>query len=363
VGGAAYGEAIRQTRALFEGGAIGSLTDRELLARYVARSDGAAFEAIVGRHGPMVLRACSAAIGDAHEADDAFQATFLVLIRKAGSIRVGDSLGPWLHEVARRVSACARSSSARRSRHERRAAERSPRAVGVAEVDDLAPALHEEVGRLPDRYRSAIVLCDLEGLTQEQAAARLGWPLGTVRSRLARGRDRLRGRLVHRGLAPAAAFAAPAALTAAAVEAVVRLAAGGPVSPSVRRFCEGGLRAMRMIRWKIVAAWTLSVGLAATGVGALTARSSGGVAGPVDAPAGGGALAAGTTPSESSPSPPGPGSGPGRTAQAPGVPGPLLESGRRVWGYSPVTGVWRTYNTPAGVKAVPRRGAVRIARC
>ncbi|HEY2155250.1 MAG TPA: sigma-70 family RNA polymerase sigma factor, partial [Isosphaeraceae bacterium] len=276
--GASYGEALRQTRVLFEAGAVGGLTDRELLTRFVTRPGEpaeAAFAALVARHGPMVLRACSAAIGDEHEAHDAFQATFLVLARKAGSIRAADSVGPWLHEVARRVSACSRSAAARRGRHEQRAAEMSIRSVAGPEFDDLTPALHEELDRLPERYRAAILLCDLEGLTQEQAASQLGWPLGTVRSRLARGRDRLRGRLTRRGLAPSMLPLALPVLSDATIEATVRLAVAQEVPLTIRLLTDGGLRAMRLIRWKTAAVLTLAVGLAASGAGVLARRSLG----------------------------------------------------------------------------------------
>jgi RNA polymerase sigma factor (sigma-70 family) len=340
---------MRQTRVLFEGGAVGSLTDGELLERYVARSDGAAFEVIVGRHGPMVLRACSAAVGDAHEADDAFQATFLVLVRKAGTIRVGDSLGPWLHEVARRVSACARTSSARRTRHERRAAERSSRTVGGAEVDDLAPALHEEVGRLPDHYRTAVILCDLEGLTQDQAAARLGWPLGTVRSRLARGRDRLRGRLVRRGLAPAAAPFVLPALSDAAVEAASRLASGAQVPLSVRSLTERGLRAMTMIRWKRAAALAMAFGL--VGAAALARRSPDG---PPEARA----------KAEDRVEAPQKAPTPAAVEDFSGEDQVIVcvaPSRTKVWAFSPATHTWRTYRTPEGVKVLDKDEHSRLA--
>ncbi len=346
MGGAAYGEAMRQTRALFEGGAVGGLTDRELLARYVARSDGAAFEAIVIRHGPMVLRACSAAVGDEHAAHDAFQATFLVLVRKAKSIRVGDSLGPWLHEVARRVSACARSASARRARHERRAAERSPRTMMGTEVDDLAPVLHEEVGRLPDHYRTAVVLCDLEGLTQEQAASRLGWPLGTVRSRLARGRDRLRGRLTRRGLTPAAfPFALPA-LPDATVEAAARLGSGGEVPPSVRLLTSKGLRAMTLIRWKTAAALAMAFGLVAAGAVALARQS------PDATPK---ARATG----KGHPDVPPTASSPAGEKDFAGETQPIVRvapSRTKIWAFSPATHAWRTYRLPQGVEVAPAEG-------
>ncbi len=347
--GASYGEALRQTRALFETGAVGGLTDGELLARFVSRPGDpaeAAFAALVERHGPMVLRACSATIGDEHEAHDAFQATFLVLARKAGTIRAADSVGPWLHEVARRVSACARSASARRGRHERQAAERSSRAVAASEVDDLAPVLHEEIDRLPERYRAAIVLCDLEGLTHEQAAARLGWPLGTVRSRLARGRDRLRGRLTRRGLAPSATLPALPALSDAAVEATARLASGGPVPLTIRLLTDGGLRAMRLIRWKAAAMLTLAIGLAASGAGVLARRSLGQLPGQPTR----------TGRADEKPQ--------ATRASAENFPGEdqvivrVAPSGTKVWAFSPATHAWRTYHLPEGVKVPGYRSRV-----
>jgi RNA polymerase sigma factor (sigma-70 family) len=199
---------FRQIRTLFDLGAIGGLTDRQLLERFEqGGGEGAelAFRALVERHGPMVLRVCRSVLGDADDADDAFQATFLVLVRRAGSLWVHDSLGPWLHQVAHRTAVGLRSAAARRRRHEEAALVRSSRATGAGvEAQELGAVLHEEVGRLPDRYRAVIVLCLLEGLTHAQAARRLGWPAGTVQSRLARGKTLLRDRLTRRGVAPCA---------------------------------------------------------------------------------------------------------------------------------------------------------------
>lgn len=207
---ARLGGVLRGVQALFESGTAGGLTDGQLLGEFVGR-DGPererAFAALVDRHGPAVLRTCRAILGDEHDAADAFQAAFLVLARRAGSLRVDGSLAPWLHEVAGRVARCARAASARRRRHERRAAELL---AGTSDsshetgIDDLGPILHEEIDRLPPRYRAPVVLCLVEGLTREQAAGRLRWPVGTVQSRLARGRERLRDRLLRRGLAPSA---------------------------------------------------------------------------------------------------------------------------------------------------------------
>jgi RNA polymerase sigma factor (sigma-70 family) len=202
------GADFRSIRALFNEGSVAGLTDRQLLERFTARDgDGTevAFASLVDRHGPMVLRACRKVLRDRDEADDAFQATFFILAIKAGSIRDRDSLASWLYTVAYNVAATARSSAARRRSHELRAAETRSLAFTPHTSDELTAAIHEELDRIPERYRAVIVLCCLEGLTHVQAARQLGWPLGTVQSRLARGRQRLRARLARRGLDPSAA--------------------------------------------------------------------------------------------------------------------------------------------------------------
>jgi RNA polymerase sigma factor (sigma-70 family) len=200
---------LQFVRAIFADGVAAELSDQELLERCTSRADWdasseRAFATLVARHGPMVLRVCRAAIGDEHDAQDAFQAVFLVLMHKARSLWVRDTLGPWLHAVALRVSAHARAKVSRRRIHERRYAARASGCVVDHALlgDESIATLHEELGRLPEGFRKALVLCDLEGLTHEEAAARLGWPVGTVKSRQARGRDRLRARLVRRGIAP-----------------------------------------------------------------------------------------------------------------------------------------------------------------
>ena len=185
------GATLRSIGALFNAGTIGGLTDGQLLERFNARDgdgDDLAFAGLVERHGPMVLRVCRAVLRDAHEAEDAFQATFLILAIKARSIRGRDSMSSWLYSVAYNVAASARSSAARRRAHELKAGQARPVAFTEAPGDDLGPVLHEELDRLPERYRAVLVLCFLEGLTQHQAAERLGWPVGTVQSRLARSR-------------------------------------------------------------------------------------------------------------------------------------------------------------------------------
>src|SRR4051794_40093771 len=200
------GTSSRHLKALWDVGAIGALTDGQLLERFMTRDGEAAaiaFEALLDRHGPMVLRVCRGVLRDHHDAQDAFQATFLVLVRRAGSLWVRDSLGPWLHQVAHRTAACARSAAARRRRCEMAAAQYASRSAADGAAHDLGEILHGEVDRLPVRYRAVVVLCLLEGHTHEQAARYLGCPVGTVQSRLARGRRRLRDRLTRRGLAPA----------------------------------------------------------------------------------------------------------------------------------------------------------------
>ncbi|MDR3623167.1 MAG: sigma-70 family RNA polymerase sigma factor [Paludisphaera borealis] len=277
------GEALRSIRVLFNAGTVGGLTDGRLLERFTARDgEGAdlAFAALVERHGPMVQRVCRSVLRDAHEAEDAFQATFLILAIKAGSIRGRDSLTSWLYSVAYNVAATARTSAARRRSHERNAGQARPLAFTDAPRDDLGPAIHEELDRIPERFRTVLVLCFLEGLTQHQAAERLGWPVGTVQSRLARGRERLGARLARRGLAPSAAvlassLASEAAVPAALADSTVRLAvtiggaramAIGTVPVAVMQLVKKGVRTMfvnKLLTTGVAA--LLTAGVIATG--------------------------------------------------------------------------------------------------
>jgi RNA polymerase sigma factor (sigma-70 family) len=166
-----------ELQAIFEGGTVAGLTDGQLLDRFVARraeEAEPAFNALVARHGPMVLRVCRGILRNHQDAEDAFQATFLVLARKAGSLWVRDSMGPWLHGVACRVAGASRAAAARRRTHESRAAGMTPTLVSGENCDDVGPIIHEEIARLPERYRAPVVLCDLEGRTYEEAARVLG---------------------------------------------------------------------------------------------------------------------------------------------------------------------------------------------
>jgi RNA polymerase sigma factor (sigma-70 family) len=274
------GAALRQLHVLFSVGTFGTLTDGQLLERFATDRGEAserAFAVLVERHGPMVLRACRALLRDEHEAQDAFQATFLVLVRRRGSLWVSDSLGPSLYGVAQRVASGARAAEVRRRRHERKAAEfATPRSVGDGVDGDVERSLHEEIDRLPERNRAPVVLCLLAGLTHEQAARHLGWLVGTVKSRLAHGRERLRSRLLRRGLAPGAVLSgatlaarpARAAMPEALVTATARLAvlqatgrtAAGAVPAAVVSLAVGVRRGRMMLKTCLVTFTVLTFG-------------------------------------------------------------------------------------------------------
>ena len=178
-----------------------ALPDDQLLERFVRLRDETAFEALLHRHGPLVFGVCRKLLYDAHDAEDAFQATFLVLARKAGSVAPRSLLGHWLYGVASRVAARVRQTALRRAREQSGADLSAVPGAAEKEDSDLAPLLHEEVRRLPDKYRRPVVLCYLEGMTNEEAAHQLRWPVGTVKGRLSRARALLRARLTRRGLA------------------------------------------------------------------------------------------------------------------------------------------------------------------
>src|SRR5262245_12953330 len=183
---------------------VEDLGDGPLLDRFLARRDGEAFAALVRRHGPMVLGVCRRVLRDGHTAEDAFQATFLVLLRRARTLDRRRSLAGWLYTVAYHIALRARTDAERRRRTE--AAAGGPHTQGPAEPQaewrwrELRPVLDEELDRLPEQCRAPVVLCYLEGRTNEEAGRLLGWPVGTVKSRLARARDLLRTRLARRGV-------------------------------------------------------------------------------------------------------------------------------------------------------------------
>ncbi len=266
---------------LFQVGATGDLSDAQLLEQFITthtEAGEAAFRALVQRHGPMVLGVCRSVLHDLHNAEDAFQVTFLALSKKASSIRKHASIASWLHGTAHRVALKARTAARRRRARESKVAEaavdKQSRQIPI-EDRELSPILHEEIERLPAKYRSPIVLCYLEGMTQERAATELGWPPGTVRGRLARARELLRARLTRRGLtlsaglvasgqvAEAAAVGLSACLVEATVGAALGRSAAGRLSRAAAMLLKAVLRDMAAARViQIIASLVLIAGLA-----------------------------------------------------------------------------------------------------
>ncbi len=229
------GSALRQIRGLFEAGTVAGLTDGQLLDRYLTRRDESAFAALVMRHGPMVLGVCHSVLHGSPEVEDAFQATFLVLIRRASTIRGREAVGGWLYRVAHRVAVRAGRDRSRKGLREHLAGDLCDEiAVGASSVDDdWRGTLHEELARLPERFRQPVVLCYLEGKTYGQAALELRCSQATLRRRLADALGLLRSRLSRRGvavsvgaLAAAMESQAMAAVPPAWVDALARVAAG-----------------------------------------------------------------------------------------------------------------------------------------
>jgi RNA polymerase sigma factor (sigma-70 family) len=259
------------------------LADGQLLGRFVTARDEAAFAALVRRHGPMVMGVCRRLLHDAHEAEDAFQATFLVLAHKARSVGRPEALGPWLHGVAYRTAARARQAARRRARELEAAAMPHDGPEVEAAWRELRQVLDEELGRLALKYRAPLVLFYLEGKSTEEVARQLACPKGTVLSRLARGRERLRLRLVRRGVAPSVGLLAgvlaakaapevvPPALALGAVQAAVLTAAGqaasGAIPANVAALTKGVLRSMLLNKLKAAGVVLLAVTAVAVGVG------------------------------------------------------------------------------------------------
>jgi RNA polymerase sigma factor (sigma-70 family) len=285
----------RELRAIIDGGTVAGLSDGQLLERFASHRGAEAelaFTALVMRHGPLVFGVCQSLLRNPHDAEDAFQATFMVLARKAGSIRQPDRLGPWLHGVAHRTARRLKDKNARRKSYEAEAAVYTDRECGsrgsaqhpsaLANHDEIE-ALHREIERLPARYKTAIVLCDLQGLTHEEAARRLGRRASTISSQVSRARERLRRRLDRRGLTfPGGIVAAaidstkpsvlPNALVGFTVKNVMSLStklAAGSVPASIVSLSQGVLRSMLFTKIGLISAALVGLGAAATvgGVG------------------------------------------------------------------------------------------------
>ncbi len=237
---------IRHLRRLADPAGAG-LTDAQLLERFAAHRDEAAFEVLLWRHGPMVWNVCRRVLPRPADAEDAFQATFLALVRQAGSVNRREAVGGWLHKAAYHVALKARESAARGAACEKRGA--APSAADLTDEllwRDSRPVLDEEVNRLPERYRAPFVLCCLEGLTNAEAARQLGCPKGTVLSRLAWARQRLRARLARRGVTHSAAtLAALLARAAAASPTLVGSRDGRTRCSGHQRRCDPGNKAPR----------------------------------------------------------------------------------------------------------------------
>jgi RNA polymerase sigma factor (sigma-70 family) len=260
-----------------------SVPDGEFLQRFAAQRDEDAFATLVRRHGPMVLRVCQRVLHDAHAAEDAFQAAFLVLSRKAASLRHADSVGCWLHQVAYRLALKARTQLSWQRIHDFSAAVEKPADDPLAQltVREAQTILDEELARLPEKYSAPLVLCYLEGKTRDEAARQLGWPVKLVKSRLEQGRERLRYRLSRRNLTlPATLIGtllteeAPAALPAALIRAAVQAARAWPangVSASVALLAESALRGPGALKATVVMGLLLLASVVAARVGGFAA--------------------------------------------------------------------------------------------
>ncbi len=274
-----FSTVIQQLRCLLNHGATAA-PDESLLERYLSQRDEAAFEALVRRHGPMVLGVCRRILGNVHDAEDAFQATFLVLVRKAASIRPRSMVGNWLYGVACRTALDARKVAAKR---------RAKEAAGLPRTQppdqdraDLRAVLDEELQRLPPKCRAVIILSDLEGKTRKEVALQLDWPEGSVASRLARARARLAKRLARYGLTVSgasvgallsegvASASMPPSLVSSTVNAALLSAAGkavtaGLISTRVAVLTEGVLKAMLLNKLKTTAWLLVLMGVVAAG--------------------------------------------------------------------------------------------------
>jgi RNA polymerase sigma factor (sigma-70 family) len=263
-----------------------SLTDEQLLEDFIRRRDSAALGVLVQRHGAMVWGVCRRVLGNYHDAEDAFQATFLVLVRKAASIVPRKMVANWLHGVAHQTARKARATAAKRRERESQLTP-LPEPAGAEQDlwDDLRCLLDQELSQLPEKYRLPIVLCDLEGKTRKEAAGQLAVPEGTVAGRLARARALLAKRLAGRGLVlsggslaallsqQAASAGVPASLVGATIEAATLVAVGkaataGVLSPGVAALTEGVLKAMLVTKLKMATVILLAAGLLGASVGA-----------------------------------------------------------------------------------------------
>jgi RNA polymerase sigma factor (sigma-70 family) len=282
---------VQTLRRVVDRQSLADQSDAQLLESFVTKREQAAFEVLVRRHGGMVLTVCRRQVRNSHDADDAFQATFMTLARKAGAIRGSDAVGAWLYKVALRIAIRARARTSRRASCEEvvsNLAELAP--VSDPPPGDMRRVMDEEIGRLPEKYRLAVILHYLEGRTVLEAARILGCPKGTVLSRLARAREHLRTRLVRRGVAgsagmvaaalaqPSVQAAVPAHLARATVLAAMQptaaqAMAAGVISLNAAALSEGVLRIMVLCKLKTLSSLALAVTLLGGGVGVFAYRT------------------------------------------------------------------------------------------
>jgi len=284
----------RDLRTLFGPGVLGALSDAQLLRRFVERREGDVFEAIIRRHGPMVWGVCRRVLRDHHDAEDAFQATFLVLARRSASVIPREKLGNWLYGVAYQTAMKARAQRTKRQTREAQVSDApEPVATPNRQRDELAESLDRELNRLPERYRTPIVLCDLEGWTHQEAASQLGWPVGTVSSRLSRGRAMLARRLSREGVSlsagslvvflseESASAAMPAQLIGPTAQAASLFAVGGAAVAGVAPAKVGALtgevmKLMLLSKIKVITVMVLVTSALVAGGTRLAYRAQGG---------------------------------------------------------------------------------------
>jgi RNA polymerase sigma factor (sigma-70 family) len=282
---------MQTLRRVAERQSLADQSDAQLLECFVVKREQAAFEVLVRRHGNMVLSVCRRQVRNSHDADDAFQATFMTLARKANAIRGSDAVGAWLYKVALRIAIRARARAGRRASCEERVSNLAEVAsVSDPPAADLRPVLDAEIARLPEKYRLALILYYLEGRTVLEAARILGCPKGTVLSRLARAREHLRSRLARRSVAlsggmvaaafaqPSAQAAVPAHLTQAAVLSAMQptaahATAAGVMSINAAALTEGVFRAMVLYKLKTLTSLLLVVTLLGGGAGVFAYRA------------------------------------------------------------------------------------------
>jgi RNA polymerase sigma factor (sigma-70 family) len=279
--GSSLTDIVHRLPILLGAEALGSLTDSQLVERFAANRDEAAFALLVERHGPLVLGVSRQVLHNRHEAEDVFQAAFLMLARKANTLRAGQAVRAWLYQTTVNLSRTIRTAAARRQNHERQAArDAMSDSSSSVSLPDFQSALHEEVSRLPEKFRLPVLMCHLDGKTHDEAAGVLGCPVGTVRSRLSRARDLLRRRLERRGVTMASLAmgtisgssvnAVPFPLAVATVHSAVAFAAGPASAPDAASanawaLAEGALR-HGAVRLKLLTATVLVFGLASVGM-------------------------------------------------------------------------------------------------